>query len=193
MESLPEIVGIAGTNGAGKDTLADLRHERQGAAKASLSDILRLEATRRGLSHERHHLGAISTEWGAKFGAGALSLMTIKEYLTQQERRGLSVVSIRRPDEAMAIQEQGGLVVWVDADPKVRYERITKRLGLEGRVDDAVDFATFCAQEEREMHPIDGKSSLNMAGVRDIADRHIQNNFTEEPEYKAHLVDRFSL
>ncbi len=80
MDKLPEIIGLAGTNGAGKDTLGDLRFSRQGARKVSLSDILRAEADKRNLSHERKNLGAISTEWGSKLGAGALSTMTIRNF-----------------------------------------------------------------------------------------------------------------
>ena len=33
---LPEIIGISGTNGAGKDTLAALRREKEGAEHVSL-------------------------------------------------------------------------------------------------------------------------------------------------------------
>jgi dephospho-CoA kinase len=76
MNTLPEIIGIAGTNGSGKDTLADLRTQRTGARKVSLSNILRVEADKRGLSHERANLSMISSEMGTKLGAGALSSMT---------------------------------------------------------------------------------------------------------------------
>lgn len=65
MNILPEIIGLAGTNGAGKDTLGDLRLSRHNARKVSLSDILRAEADKRGLPHERIHLSRISTELSA--------------------------------------------------------------------------------------------------------------------------------
>lgn len=50
---LPEIIGISGTNGAGKDTLAALRHEKEGAEHVSLSDILRRKLITRGITPER--------------------------------------------------------------------------------------------------------------------------------------------
>ena len=48
---LPEIVGVAGTNAAGKDTLGELREQLQHAKFVSLSDILRRELDKRGLPH----------------------------------------------------------------------------------------------------------------------------------------------
>lgn len=80
MEMLPKIIGVAGTNASLKGTLAARRQETQHTQTAELSDILRIEATNRGLSHERENLRAISTEWGRKLGAGALSTMTLNRY-----------------------------------------------------------------------------------------------------------------
>lgn len=193
---LPEIIGIAGTNGAGKDTLAELRLERQNARLTSLSDILRAEATKRGLNHARENLSSISTEWGRSFGAGALSLMTIRNYWDTHtdEETGLSIVSVRRPAEAEVIQSEGGSVLWVDAPRKVRYQRILDRLRKSGRITDAVSFKEFRAQEDREMNPeSDNPFVPNMAGVREIADLHLENNFKNEKKYKDFLVDEFEL
>jgi len=191
---LPEIIGIAGTNGSGKDTLADLRFDRLGVEKVSLSDILRSEATKRGLDHGRENLSAISTAWGREFGAGALSLMTIRNYWDTRtdETTGLSIVSVRRPDEASAIQQEGGTVIWVDAEREERYARI--RAGMRGRIDDLVSFEEFGEQEDREMYPgSDDPFVLNMAGVRDIADVHLTNDFDSEDAYKAFLSREFNL
>lgn len=195
MNRLPEIIGLGGTNGAGKDELGDLRLKHQGARKVSLSDILRLEADKRGLSHERANLGAISGEWGAKLGAGALSTMTIAEFQATrlETESGLSIVSVRRPEEAKVIQSFGGMILWIDADPALRYERI---LGREGaRPTDQKTFEEFQAEEDREMHPADSDNpfALNMAGVRELADLHILNEFDSVDEYQKYLIDRFGL
>lgn len=191
---LPETIGIAGTNGSGKDTLAELRHKKQGARIASLSDILRTEATRRGLEHTRENLSDISTQWGRELGAGALSLMTLRDFwATRTEgETGLSIVSIRRPDEAEAVQENKGVIVWVDADRELRYNRVTRR--LDGRVDDSVSYEEFSLREDLEMNPDnDDPFALNMSAVRDLADIHIDNRFASRAAYEAALVDRFEL
>jgi hypothetical protein len=194
MNTLPEIIGLAGTNGADKDTLGDLRVIRQNARKVSLSDILRIEADKRGLSHERSNLGAISTEMSTKLGAGALSTMTIRNYIKTRtnEESGLSIVSIRRPDEGRAIQDAGGTLLWIDADRTIRYQRILE--ANRGRVTDFKTFEEFCAEEDREMYPrSDDPFVLNMAGVRDIADIHVINEFGSKEEFEIDLIDRFKL
>lgn len=40
---LPEIIGISGTHGAGKDTLAALRADKENALHVTVSDILRAQ------------------------------------------------------------------------------------------------------------------------------------------------------
>lgn len=194
MECLPEIIGIAGTNGAGKDSLADLRLKRNNARKVSLSDILRIEATKRGLSHERVILSSISAEMNAKLGAGALSMLTIQNFRMTRDstEHGLSIVSVRRSSEARIIQKEEGVVLWVDADRGVRYSRILK--AKRGRVDDLVSFDEFCEQEDREMTASsDDPHGLNMSEVRDLADIHIDNNFSSEDHYEQYLIERFGL
>lgn len=191
---LPEIIGIAGTNGAGKDTLADLRHQRNGARSVSLSDILRNEATKRGLDHSRKVLSSISAEWGREFGPNVLSMKTIEEYRQTKtaDENGLSIISIRRPAEAAEIQKQGGVIVWVDADQRTRYDRVAS--GVRNRFDDAMTFEEFCAEEAREMrHENDDPATLNMAGVRDIADVHIENDFATKEEFENYLITNFEL
>jgi len=178
MEKLPPIIGIAGTNASLKGTFATRRQETQGTLTAELSDILRVEATSRGLSHERENLRAISTEWGRKLGAGALASMTIDRYRESQEgaEKGISIVSVRRPAEAQVIQDNGGSIVWLDADRRVRYQRVAQ--GNRNRVDDMKTFDQFSAEEDIEMHPESGDPFLvNMSGVRDIADIKIDTTF----------------
>lgn len=194
MNKLPEIIGLAGTNGAGKDTLGDLRLKLHHARKVSLSDILRAEADKRGLPHERAHLSAISTELSTSLGAGALSVATIQNFFETRTslESGLSIVSIRRPDEGRAIQDAGGTLIWIDADRELRYQRIVE--ANRGRVTDIKTFDEFCAEEDREMYPhSDDPFVLNMAGVRDISDIHLLNEFGSKEEFEADLVDRFSL
>lgn len=194
METLPEIIGVAGTNGSGKDTLARLRFERQNARNVSLSDILRIEADRRGVSRERENLSAISTEWGRKFGAGALAVMTIQEFRETRTATepGLSITSVRRPAEAAVIRDEGGAIIWIDADREGRYQRILDR--QEGRSEDFISYEEFCANEEKEMHPASNDpAELNMAGVRDMADIHLRSEFESGDHFKKYLIERFSL
>ena len=189
---LPDIIGIAGTNGSGKDSLALLRERLDGSLNISLSDILRREATRRGQEPIRENLGAISTEWENEIGDGALVQKTLDFY--QQERGGkggLSISSVRRESEARAIKLAGGIIIWVDAYRHTRYERLRHS---RGRLDDMVSFEQFCQIEDDELYNKAGvKGALAGASVRDVADVVIDNNFPTKEAYEAYLIDYFEL
>lgn len=193
---LPKIIGISGTNGAGKDALGEILAELLGYKFTSVSDILREELTRHGVPHEREHLRALSTKWANEHGHGVLSIKTLETYEAEEERegyKGLVVGSVRRPAEAKVLQDEGGVVIWVDADQTLRYERI--KSSNRGRHEDTVSFEQWLADEIAEMTPPDNDdgASLNMAGVRDMADIHVENNFGSFEEYRSYLIKEFEL
>ena len=194
---LPKIVGIAGTNGAGKDTLGELLAELCHYKFRSVSDILREELTKQNIPHEREHLRALSTAWAKEHGPGVLSVKTIEAYVEEEKSegyQGLAIGSIRRPGEAKAVQDEGGIVIWVDADRKLRYDRIQSNNRGRKETDD-VPFAEWAKQEDIEMTPPEGDdgSAMNMSGVRDIADVHIDNNFDSFEAYRDYLIKEFEL
>ena len=192
---LPEIIGISGTNGAGKDTLAALRREKEGAEHVSLSDILRRELTMLGVPLERENLMNLSRQWRDESGDyGILATRTIQRYLGDKAvastMSGLSIVSVRHPDEARRIKEADGKIFWVDADPKLRYERIQS--GGRNRIDDRKSFEEFVAEERREISPVNSDpASVNLGEVSRIADVKIENNFDDESAYIDFLLDRY--
>lgn len=194
---LPEIVGISGTNGAGKDVLGELLALRQGYHFHSVSDLLRDELRRQGKEINRVNMSALSKQWRNESGDdGIMFTKAIEAYEAEKEAKGykgLALVNARHPGEAARVHERGGVMVWVDADQRLRYERITA--GNRGREEDEVTFEHFVADEYREMHPpADAPSgSLNMAGVRDIADLHIDNDFSSLEVYQDYLIKEFDL
>lgn len=192
---LPKIIGISGTNGAGKDTLGELLAERCGYKFVSVSDILREELTKQEIPHEREHLGNLSTKWAREHGPGVLSAKTIEAYQAEEEAegyKGLAVGSIRRPAEAKIIQEEGGIVFWVDADQQTRYKRLQS--GNRNRATDRLSFDEWVFEENREMNPAtDDPTVLNMAATRDVCDVKIMNNFSSQAKYRAYLISEFEL
>lgn len=184
---LPRAVGISGTNGAGKDVLAGLL-EKRGYTCVSLSDILRAELTKIGLEHTRENLSAQSKKIRDDEGDGAMVKRLFDEYPDDAK---LCITSIRTPGEANAIQQADGMVIWVDADPKLRYERVVA--GGRGRVTDTISYDEFLRQQEAEMTPTVEGNGLNMSGVRQIANVRVENNFQTITEYEADLTTRFGL
>ncbi len=185
---LPKIVGVAGTNGSGKDIFGILLHEICGYKNVSLSDILRAELDQQGLEHSRANLSRQSRIFREAEGDGALAVRTLS---ASNPNDKLAITSIRAPGEAQVIKQAGGILVWIDADQKLRYERVFG--GERQRVTDMVSFEDFQISDHNEMYPSAAGNDLNMAGVKEICDVFIDNNFSSVDEYKAYLESFFEL
>ncbi len=174
----PKIIGLAGTNGSGKDTVGHVLANSANYLFISVTELLRDEAKRRNLPVERENLRAISAEWRRESGLGVLVDKAIAEFNKQPGKyAGVVMASLRNPGEADRIHELGGTMVWVDADPHVRYARVVK--GGRGRdEEDAKTFEQFMAEEQAEMNrPTDSDSAtLDMAAVKQKCDIFLLND-----------------
>lgn len=182
-----KLIGVGGTNGSGKDSLSEyLRDEFGWLFVSSSGDLLIPELKRRGLPLERGHMAALSAEWNREVSKGAIIDKAIEKYnqKSQQKRyNGLVISSIRHPWEADRIHQLGGKLVWVDADPKLRYDRIFNR--KQGDKDQKT-FEQFLAEEQTEMmHAGGDESTLNMSGVKDRADIFITNHSNDFETFRA--------
>lgn len=72
------------------------------------------------------------------------------------------------------MHELGGKVVWVDADQRIRYERIRAANRGRGSEDD-ITFEDFQAHEAAEMQSSGDEATLNMTAVKAHADITILN------------------
>jgi len=173
-----KIIGIAGTNGSGKDSLGEILAKNYGYMFVSGADFLRDEAKKRGLSIEREVLRTISAEWRRKYGLGVLVDKAFEIYKQSAKKyKGLVISPMRNPGEAQHLKELGGVLIWVDADLKVRYGRITKR---QRSTEDQKTFEQFLAEEQAEMEHSGDETTLSLSGVKLKADIFLENNGTLE-------------
>ncbi len=171
------IIGLSGPNGSGKDAVGLLLAAKHEFLFISVSDLLRDELQKRGLSAERQNMRALSAEWRREFGLSVLVDQAKKTFDgVSTSYKGLVVASLRNPYEADRIHELGGTMVWVDADPRVRFERLqnAKRQGRQG--DDDKTFEQFLAEERVEMQPSGDAATLNMSAVKERSDKIIVND-----------------
>ena len=184
-----KILGIAGTNGSGKDSVGKLLADKHGYLFVSVTDILRDELQRRGLPTEREHMRNLSAEWRRESGLGVLIDKAQELFLAQNNAyKGLAIASLRNPGEVDRVHELGGKVIWVDADPRVRYERVAGR----GRVDDNKTFEQFLAEEEAEMKHSGDAATLSMGDVKSRADIKLANNFETLDEFENSIVSQLA-
>lgn len=173
--SKPEIIGLGGTNGAGKDTVANLLAAEYGYLFVNVSDLFATELARRNWPPDREHKGKLSAEWRREYGMGVVVDKALKAYRETSGYNGLVVGSLRHPGEVDRVHELGGMVLWIDADPEIRYQRIQN--GNRGRgAEDDKTFEEFLAEEQREMTPSGDGATLNMAAVKERADEVVFNN-----------------
>lgn len=178
MNNKTKILGIAGTNGAGKDTVGKLLADDHNYLFISVTDLLRDEARKRNQPVEREVLRQISAEWRRESGLGVLVDKAVAEYEKFKDQyNGVVMASLRNPGEVTRVHELGGQVLWLDADPKVRYDRVQANAINRGRQgEDNKTFEQFVAEEEAEMHQSGDAATLNMAAVKEAADIFITNN-----------------
>lgn len=177
-----KLIGIGGTDGAGKDSLGEYLAEAHGWLILSVTDILRAEARKRGLMLSRSNLRHISAEWRREHGLGILVDKALKETEDRlKKHKGLVIVSLRNPGEADRVHELGGKVVWVDANPKVRYERIAAR---KRGTEDEVTFEGFLKEEKTQMSHAGDEATLNLSGVKAKADIFITNDSDDISAFK---------
>ena len=170
-----KLIGISGTNGSGKDSVAELLQRDYGYLFISGSDMLREEAKKRNLPLERKVLGSISAEWRRESGLGVLIDKAVEVYHEKGgdgKYNGLVIASLRNPGEADRTHKMGGRVVWIDAEPRIRYERIFSR---QRTTEDNKTFEQFAEEEKAEMKHSGDSATLSMQDVLGKADILIKN------------------
>jgi dephospho-CoA kinase len=180
--NLPEIIGIAGTFASGKDTLAQVLAEEYGFTHISTSDMVREAAMERYGSIERPILHKVATELRTESGAGTL----VKKAL--QHSRPMVVTGIRSLGEAKELKAAGGVMIYTDADPRRRYERIKMR---SRDSETTLSLEQFLANEEKEMHGGDREMDFNIRAIGEMADIRLMNDGTPE-EFLAEAIERLS-
>ena len=143
------IIGITGSFGAGKGYVADYLVQKKGFAHFSARSLITKEIERRGLIVDRDTMIVVANDLRKQGGATYIFERLVEE---AKNHGGNAVIeSIRAVAEAKYIKSQGGVVLGIDAEPKIRYERIIKR----GSETDHVSFEEWCNQEVKESNPDD--------------------------------------
>lgn len=172
------IIGLTGTNGAGKGAVATRIVEEYGFVHYSVRDLLIEEATRQDLQISRTVLTNLANELRKKNGRG---------YIAEQIYEKAAVVgknaiieSIRNEGEIDSLQKltNGGVgfsLVVVDANYAIRYERITGR----NSATDTASLMEFIQQDDLESTS-DDPNKQNLQACMGRADFRIYNNRTLE-------------
>jgi dephospho-CoA kinase len=178
------IIGITGTNGAGKSTIVDILKRNYNYKDFSVREYLTEELQNRGLEVNRDNMRDLANEIRENKGAGYIVKELYKKALNSN---CLCIIeSIRCVGEIETLRDIAQksnsqfILLGVDADQKIRYERSIKRKGNL----DQISFEQFKRLEELEMQSND-PAKQNLKECLKRADVVFTNNGTlEELEIK---------
>jgi len=167
------IIGLTGTLGAGKGTIAEFLKQK-GFVYYSCSDYLREELRKRGQEITIPNLAQLGNSIREQYGNGEIA----KRLLTQIKEENAIVDSLRHPDEIKSLKESGKFIlIGIDANIGIRYERLQRR----NRNEDNLSFLEFIQEEEKQKTNIG--STMQLHKCLEIADHKIDNNGSLEELY----------
>lgn len=168
------VIGITGTLGAGKGTIVEYLVGKKDFAHFSVRQYLIKEMQRQGLKINRDNM--VTTANGLRTKHSPSFIIEELYAKASTQNKNAVIESIRTPGEIDFLKKQGNfLLLAVDADPEIRYERIKLRKS----VTDRIDFKTFLENEQREMNTTD-PNKQNLRVCIDRADIKLLNNGTKE-------------
>lgn len=172
------LVGLTGTNGAGKGEVAAYL-TKKGYAYFSLSDVIRDELKQKGEDITRNSLIKMGNYLRQTYGADVLARRVMEKV------EGKAVIdSIRNPMEVRYLKQQKNFVLLaVDAPVEVRFQRVQAR----GRVESAATLEEFIAKEREEMGEDESgqqlQACIRMADIQVINDGSLESLHKKLEEY----------
>ena len=168
------VIGITGTLGAGKGTIVEFLIKEKGFVHFSVRSFIAEEIVRRGLVVNRDSMVLVANDLRKHNSPSYITDCLYEKALAIG--RDSIIESIRTPGEVYSLREKGGFfLLAVDADPVIRYKRISSR----NSETDSVSFETFLDNEKREMNSTD-PNAQNLKKCMELADFKLWNNGTME-------------
>ena len=168
------IIGITGTLGAGKGTIVDYLTDNKGFKHYSVRQFLIEEIEKQGLQVNRDTMTEVANKLRANHSP---SYIIDQLYKTAVSNGGNAIIeSIRTPGEIEFLKTRGNFhLIAVDADPRIRYDRIS----LRASETDHITFDTFIANEKREFTTSD-PNKQNLSRCIKLANIVLHNNGSVE-------------
>ena len=166
------IIWITGTLWAGKWTIVDYLVQNKWFVHLSVRAYLIQEIEKRWMSVNRDSMVEVANDLRAKYGPSYI----VEELYKQAKETGKDCIieSIRAEWEALALKWKDKFLLFsIDADPKIRYERVVLRWSET----DKISYDEFIMNEQREMENTD-PTKQNLAKCIALADYRFTNDGT---------------
>ncbi len=171
---MKKLIGLTGEMGSGKDTFCEYIKQNYPNVfvyrfSDALTEILRMFFN----SVKREDQQWLGETLRNRFGKDILLKALIKKANKVEE--GIVILNgVRKEGEVTAIRENGGKIIYITADQKLRWERVRIR---KEKADDDVPFEKFVEMGKAE-------AELQIPVVGQMADFKIENNGSKELFYQ---------
>lgn len=177
------IIGITGTNAAGKGIIVDFLKERR-FKHFSVREYLTEQLTNQNLSINREHMQTLANRLREQYGP---AYIITQLYEKARAYQNAIIESVRCPGEITALRKNPEfLLLGVEADQKIRFERAVSR---NSSTDIGLTFEKFIEDEEKEKNNQE-PFKQNITKCLEEADILLSNNNTV-PEFYSKL-ERYS-
>ena len=167
------LIGITGTNGAGKGAVVEYLVGVKGYSRYSARTVILDEIRNLHLTETRTHMREVANDLRKAHGP---AYVIEQLYALAKDDSDAVIESVRTIGEAEFLKKQKAFIIAVDADRHTRYERVADMKDDEL---DHMSFEDFCRIEDREMASSD-PWDMNVFGVMQLADAHVINDGTVE-------------
>ncbi|MDB5265201.1 MAG: hypothetical protein JWN64_772 [Parcubacteria group bacterium] len=161
------IIGITGTNGSGKGAVVEYLVSAKGFSRYTARVVILEEARARHAEVDREGMREVANALRKEHGP---AYVIEKMFEMAKDDTNAVMESVRTIGEAEFLKTNKAFIIAVDADRKLRYERVANKSEA-----DQITFEDFCKLEDREMSSSE-PWDMNVFGVMQLADARIENN-----------------
>ncbi len=139
------IIGLTGPIASGKTTIAEILKEK-GFEYYTFSDILRIEAKKKGIEQTRENLQKLGADIKAQSSNPGILSRLIVENARKEKKENIVADGIRTVDEITELKKYDAYIIAVTAPQEERFRRLKKR----ARPGDPESFESFKKMDDDE-------------------------------------------
>lgn len=172
---MKKIIGLVGPMASGKDVTKKYIEEKYGAKSVKFSQIIRDVLNRLRISIDRKNMQDLTMILIDRFGSDLLA-RNVAEDVKEVNADIVILDGVRRIDDILHAKDMGDFyLIGIDADPKIRYERMKLRNENEG--DENKSYDEFMKEHEKG-------TEVEIPNLLEKADFVIDNNGSMEELYR---------
>jgi len=120
------VLGLLGTIGSGKGTAAKFLKKKYKFKIISMGNILRALARKLKIPVNRKNLQILQKKYRKKYGGDYFVNLAWQKINASKDKKWV-IDGIRNPDDASVSRRNKAILIFIDANPKIRFERMKKR------------------------------------------------------------------